>query len=272
MSKRRKFGLIGALLALIGAGLAWTISNNRPDCCGFAPDPPTEALGLMTSLPIYWPLGTDVVDLASGEVANPWQRTILERSFHLVPLDTLSPMKGLGSEDPDVDPLEGLTKLAIIQPRGLSPADNVALDDWVRSGGRLLIALDPALSLDYPIPFGDPRRPTATALVPPVIDRWGLAIAYEDHSYHGHAIDQNVSWEALDDGVLPVLLAGRVARAEDVDCISAAREVVARCKIGEGSVTVIADAAVFEHRLEDSVENRTSEAAIANLLNFAMFQ
>ncbi len=206
MSRRLRFLLLaGLVLALGGAGI-WYFVERQKVCCAFPDNPPEmpEAeLGLMTGLPLYWPLGTGVSDLAGGDVAIPWQRAALEQSYRLVPLDTLSPIPDLDPDAPEIDPLAGLTKLAIIQPRGLSPADNVALDNWVRAGGELLIALDPALTLDYPVPFGDPRRPTASASIPPVIDRWGMAIAYEDHSYHGHAIDADVQLEALERAHFP---------------------------------------------------------------------
>ena len=217
-------------------------------------------------------IGADFAALASGNAEPPWQREVLEQSYRLVPLDTLSPIAGTDPASAELDPLAGLERLAIIQPRGLSPADNVALDRWVRKGGELLIALDPALSLDYPVPLGDPRRPTATALIPPVIGRWGLAIAYDDHSIHGHAQDLAPTSEPLGEGELPLLSAGRVAPAEQAKCISAAKEAVAKCEVGAGTVTVLADASVFEHRLNEAGQGRGSQAAISNLFKFAFSQ
>ena len=113
----------------------------------------------MTSLPLYWPADAALADIAAGTAPPPWQRRAIEADYRLVPLDTLSPIPALSPDAPDTDPLAGLGLLAVIQPRGLSPADNVALDDWVRRGGRLLMALDPALTGDYEAPLGDPRRP-----------------------------------------------------------------------------------------------------------------
>ncbi len=272
MSPRRKFSLLVATALALAGAVAWYLYERNKVCCAFPDEPPEVELGLMTSLPIYWPLEADVAELASGGVERPWQRLAIERSFRLVPLDTLSPIAALDPDGPEVDPLAGLDHLAIIQPRGLSPADNVALDEWVMAGGELLIALDPALTLDYPLSLGDPRRPTASATIPPVIDRWGMAIAYEDHSYHGHAIDQEVALEPLGEGALPVLMAGKVARTEEADCISAASEVVAKCQIGQGSVTVLADAAVFEHWLEGEADAPGSVELIDNLLSFAFSQ
>jgi len=184
-------------------------------------------------------------DLASGEAEVPWQREAIERCHRLLPLDTLSLIPGLGPDTPDTDPLEGLDDLAVIQPRGLSPADNVALDDWVRAGGTLLLVLDPQLTGHYELPLGDPRRPTDTALVAPVVKRWGLDIeyAFEENP------DQAARSVAYPGGILDIVYGGdiMIIDPEAADCILHADGVLARCAVGEGHVTLIADAALFEH-------------------------
>jgi hypothetical protein len=204
---------------------------------------PTVRLGLMTSLPLYWPLGTGIDALANGTVAVPWQRAALERRFAIEPLDTLSPIPGLTPDAPETDPLAGIDRLAVVQPRGLSPADNVALDQWVRGGGRLLLVLDPALTGDYDLPMGDPRSPVDAAPIPPVVARWGLAVAF-DEGQTGAVKDEMLAGEAL-----PLALAGMVSITDPaaVDCTIAAGGAAARCTVGKGRVTLIADAAIFEH-------------------------
>lgn len=199
-------------------------------------------LGLMTSLPLYWPLGADMQAIASGRVPSPWQRTVMERIFTLEPLDTLSPVPGLSPDAPETDPLAGLERLAIIQPRGLSAADNVALDDWVRRGGRLLLVLDPMLTGEYDLPLGDPRRPVDAALIPPVVARWGLAIRYDD-TQSAKPVDSAIGTRHL-----PLILAGEVTIADPAaaDCALDAGGSAARCRVGEGEVTLIADAAFLE--------------------------
>lgn len=232
-----KRALAAALLASLGAG------------CDEAPaapqNPPSrERLGLMTSLPLYWPLGAGVEEIASGRAAMPWQRAALEQAYEIEPLDTLAPIPGLAAGAAPTDPLAGLTRLAVIQPRGLSPADNVALDQWVRAGGRLLLVLDPALTGEYDLPLGDPRRPADSALIPPVVARWGLAVRFDE------AQGEGVSEQALGEAALPLALAGEVAIADPsaAACTLLAESAAARCKVGKGSVTLIADAALFEHR------------------------
>ncbi|MEL6878855.1 MAG: hypothetical protein AAGL68_12280 [Pseudomonadota bacterium] len=219
---------------------------------------PPPPLGLMTSLPIYWPLGADLSDLASGGEAHTWQRAAIERCFTLVPLDTLSAIPALSPTDADIDPLAGLERMAVIQPRGLSPQDNVALDDWVRDGGDLLIALDPALTGEYDLALGDPRLPTMSALIPPVIERWGLGVSFDEGQ------ELTVIEEDLGYAQIPLALPGFLATTSD-NCTLAAQGAVAKCAIGKGQVTVIADAALFEHQ-ELVGENG---ATLASLFDYA---
>nr|WP_255547999.1 GldG family protein [Erythrobacter ani] len=222
-------------------------------------------LGLMTSLPLYWPLGAQFGELLSSDAPISDQRQALEARFELLPLDTLSPIAGLSAGEPDLDPLEGLERLAVIQPRGLSPADNVALDAWVRGGGRLLLVLDPMLTADHHLPLGDPRRPVDIALIPPVVGRWGLEIDFDE--------DQPVPRKvALGDMQLSVALAGgiRVRDSGADDCDIMGDAVVARCRIGEGEVTLIADAHAFEGNAEHDHDHALDQPnQLSEVIDFA---
>lgn len=248
--------LLALLLTACGAGEA--PSRETPDK-GAAPDRP--ALGLMTSLPLYWPLGAELADLAGGTVAPPWQRAALEQDHRLVLLDTLSPIPALTDGGTETDPLSGLTRLAIIQPRGLAPADNVALDAWVQAGGHLLLVLDPLLTGDYDLPLGDARRPSDVALIPPVVARWGLAITFDETQ------DPTPRMVSLGEGLIPLALAGDIALdpATARRCTRVAGGAAARCDVGKGRVTVLADAAVFEQAAAEGA----ASSGIAALLAFA---
>lgn len=197
----------------------------------------------MTSLPLYWPEGAEMADLAAGRGEVPWQRRAMEARYRIATLDTLSPIPALSPDGLEVDPLADLDRLAVIQPRGLSPADNVALDEWVRAGGRLLLVLDPALTGEYESPLGDPRRPIDSALIPAVVARWGLAVSFDENQ------ELAVSEQSIGDAELPLALSGRIAISDPVvaDCNVKANGAAAICGVGAGRVTLIADAAVFEH-------------------------
>ena len=242
MSRRRNS--FGAALTAALAGLA---------ACNPAPSEPQDEhaltderppLGLMTSLPLYWPLGAGLEDIAAGTAPPPWQRTAIEARYALVPLDTLSPVRALSPDQPDSDPLAQLDRLAVIQPRGLSPADNVALDAWVRKGGRLLLVLDPALTGEYDLPLGDPQRPVDAALIPAVVARWGMAVSFDEDQ------ETAVVSTALGKAALPLALAGQIAMTDPAaaDCTLFALNAAAVCQVGKGQVTLITDAAAFEHR------------------------
>lgn len=203
------------------------------------------ALGVMTSLPLLFPLGGDFAAVTRGTSEVPWLGESLGRVFDIRALDTLSEIAAIDPDKPSTDPLAGLDRLVIIQPRGLSPADNVALDDWVRAGGHLLLALDPALSGHYDVAIGDPRHPSVTALIPPVVARWGLRMRFDpDQPRESRAA-------AFPGGSIPLLLAGEFvalkAGQQGDGCSILAEGAMARCTIGTGRVTLLADAAVFEH-------------------------
>ena len=236
-----------ALLAVLAAGCDRAPAPPASPALPETSAAPRERLGLMTSLPLYWPLGAGVEDIASGRAAPPWPRAALEQDFVIEPLDTLSPIPGLTPDAPETDPLAGLTRLAVIQPRGLSPADNVALDGWVRGGGRLLLVLDPFLTGDYDLPLGDPRRPADTALIPPVVERWGLTVSYAA----AEPAQTDHGTRDLPGGLtLPFARPGRLAILPDgaqACALVGGHDIMATCRIGKGTVTLLADAAIFEH-------------------------
>ncbi|TAD82029.1 MAG: hypothetical protein EAY70_04155 [Sphingomonadales bacterium] len=259
MLRRRSKALAGLLVALVGlAGCDDAPAASAPS----QPSSPTVGLGLMTSLPLYWPVGAGIGAIADGRGELPWQRTALEQRFAITPLDTLSAIPGLSPDAPPTDPLAGLDRLAVIQPRGLSPADNVALDVWVRQGGRLLLVLDPALTGHYDLPLGDPRRPVDSALIPPVVARWGMAIGFDETQ------DEAVINARLEAVALPLALPGRMTVVDPAagQCTVLAQGAAARCRVEQGQVTVIADAAIFEHQELAGEDGTGLQAVVAEAL------
>ncbi|MFZ9395151.1 MAG: Gldg family protein [Erythrobacter sp.] len=256
-----KLAAIALLLVLAAGAALWAYQREaRPEVQG--------PLGLMSSLPIYWPDGADLQVALDADTPLPWVRSSLEQRYRIVPLDTLAPGAGAAAS---ADPLAGIERLLIAQPRGLSPADNVALDQWVRDGGRLLFVLDPMLAGQYAVPLGDPRHPVSVGLIPPVLIRWGLDMRYsENQPFAPREVDYGA-------GTVPVLLGGELvmaeadpsASAEDRaargDCRILENAIVAQCKVGKGRVTVLADAALLE--LPDPLD--ASEDQLAALTELA---
>lgn len=242
----------GASVPLSGSA-SDTAQSSDPAQNEVSPDKPSIAV--MTSLPLYWAIDADLAALASGNAVPPWPRVFLEQRYTLVPVDTLSPIPALSPGESDTDPLAGVEQLAIVQPRGLSPADNVALDRWVRGGGRLLLVLDPALTGHYPLPLGDPRLPSYTALIPPVVARWGLEIRVDERAgapSRGPGLPDGQELLVRMAGEIHAIEPGAGECAASVSAPAASGPMASgpmvQCAIGAGRVTLVADAALFEHR------------------------
>ena len=196
-----------------------------------APAVPQPALGLMGTIPIYWGEAADVAELVGGQANAHWARTRLETRFALRPLDTL-----------DDAGLADLDFLLLAQPRALSPAENVALDAWVRAGGHLLLFADPMLTGETRFAIGDRRRPQDVILLSPILGHWGLRLEFDVERPEG---DDAV---AVGDVVIPVNRPGRLAAlgGGEQDCVITAGGILATCRVGEGRATVLADAAVLD--------------------------
>ncbi len=201
--------------------------------CSAAPDaqatPGPARLGLMTTLPIYWPEAHDVGEMLRASEDPAQARQALETRFLLEPLDTLEP-----------DTLRGHDRLLLAQPRALSPVENVALDRWVRDGGRLLLFADPMLTRHSHFGIGDMRRAQDVILLSPILTRWGLTLTYDPGQPATERIVDaaGISW--------PVELAGQLGLLAGGTCKIVGEGVLARCPIGRGSVTILADAAVLD--------------------------
>ncbi|MBA4164116.1 MAG: hypothetical protein C0510_05725 [Erythrobacter sp.] len=192
-------------------------------------------VAIMTSLPIYWSEGADVALIASGQGEMPWVRGALEARYRLKPVDTLGAGDGR-------DPLAGIERLMVVQPRALSPQDNLVLDRWVMAGGHLFMVLDPLLTGQYSVPLGDPRHPVAVGLIPPVIERWGMELRF-DETQPFAVSDVDVAGIAI-----PVAMAGEIhpLPGSGNGCRIDASRILATCTRGRGRITILADAALFE--------------------------
>jgi hypothetical protein len=209
----------------------------------------------MTSLPIYWGEPAEMADLLNGAAEPHRVRGLLETDYTLLPLDALGTADGAPSGE-----LARLDRLLLAQPRALTAADNVALDRWVRSGGLLLLVLDPMMTDHSVYPIGDKRRYNAVALIPPVLGHWGLTLAYREG-----APPQRVKY-----GGARLLVAdyGRLSLspqpAAGARCRIEAEGVIARCRIGEGAVLVVADA-TFLSEEGDKEADRATDAVLASI-------
>jgi ABC-type uncharacterized transport system involved in gliding motility auxiliary subunit len=247
---RRRAKLRSALLATLAALLA--AAAGACVLAGGERERPT--LGLLTSLPIYWSESFDIAERIDGEAPAHWARGALEEEYDLSPLDTLDTLRPSDSrsEAPDL--------LLLAQPRPLSPSENVALDEWVRAGGRVLIFADPMLTAHSRFSIGDRRRPQDVVLLSPILRRWGLELTYDPDQPAG---DRRV---ALGEGAIAVSQAGafaKVAASAPAACTLEADGLVADCRIGEGRALVVADAALFDQEREPGEARNALEVITA---------
>lgn len=226
---RRRYkwlGSLGALLLL--GGLLFVLSGTRGyEALVIGPTAPRETaapkppLLLMTSLPIIW--GEGGAFDPSSRPAESYRA--LEREFQVTPIDSIEPAT-----------LRGQRLMLLAQPRQLAPEELVALDDWVRSGGRILILTDPALAAAREFPAMDVRRPPETGLLAPLLNHWGLSVepGSRFHDLHYFMIGGRERRLIVDHP-------GRLALTGN-SCLNMGRFLVARCRIGRGEAIVVADA------------------------------
>lgn len=185
----------------------------------------------------------------SLDAPPPWSRTVFEQHGTLVPLDSLVGANGR-------DSLSGTDRLVLAQPRALSPEENVALDGWVRRGGRLLVLADPMYTGHSAYALGDPRRPQAIAMLSPILGRWGLRLEFDSDQPPGER-QASVMGAAI-----PVELAGRFALSGGATCKLWDDGLAATCAIGKGRVMAVADATLLD-------PDRPNATALSALLDAA---
>ncbi len=204
----------------------------------FAPAQAIADTGLFTSLPIVWPEADNVSSLIGAGSGKHWVLATLERQGPVVPLDRFN--QGDGK-------LAGLGLIVMAQPRPLAAEESVALDRWVRAGGRLLVFADPMLTQHSAFALGDKRRPQDIVMLGPLLRHWGLVLHFDPGQAAG---ERSVPGLGLN---IPVNLPGTFTRASrHAPCRLQAKRIAAECRIGKGRALILADAALLEPQEGDS--------------------
>lgn len=190
------------------------LASCRDGTSAEAPAKARPELFLLTSLPLVWSerFGLD-------QPGSPVLKA-LEQNYRVKPID-------LPSRLPD-----GALLLAA-QPRALPAEELVALDAWVRRGGRMVLLADPMLEWESSLPLGDARRPPMAFPDTGLLRHWGLRLDGPD--------ERGPRQLALGGRQVLAGSPGSLARIGG-DCAIDARGLSARCRIGEGQGNVIADA------------------------------
>ena len=129
----------------------------------------------------------------------------------------------------------------------------VALDRWVRGGGRLLLLADPLLEWPSERPLGDTLRPPPVFADTGLLRHWGLRLDAPDE--RGPMSRRLGGYEVLTNS--PGALVGRCPVSRD--------RLVARCRIGKGEATIVADADFLNVEDLDGPTDRNLHALLAEL-------
>lgn len=229
-------------IALAAAGLAALGVSQRIDrSLPARPAAARPTLALLTSLPLVF---GESFGLESGGSAA---LTRLEQRYNVLPIGVA-----------DAASLEGQSLLLMAHARAQPAEALVELDRWVRGGGRVLLLADPRLDWHSERPLGDRLRPPPAFADTGLLAHWGLKLS-------GPA---QPGPEARDVGKYDVLTLspGRLRGA--TQCEISAKGLIARCPIGQGAATVVADADflnVEEGVARDSDAGRNLELVIDEL-------
>ncbi len=219
--------LLGLIAALAVAAIVFAFARPEPKAPA-APVAERPTLLLLTSLPLMF--GEDFSLEQRGSPAL----TALQKHYRVVPISVASPAE-----------LAKGRLLLMAQPMAQPAEDLVALDEWVRQGGRLLLLADPLLEWPSERPLGDPTRPPPMFMDTGLLGHWGLRLDAPDERGPRHAQLGGQSVLAISPGTL----SGK-------GCTISPDRFVAHCAIGEGRATVIADADILEiDRLEGADDN-----------------
>lgn len=203
-----------AVAVLVGFALAFQ-RGPRPLSPRQEAQRPT--LLLLTSLPLVF--GEDFSLQGGGSPALD----ALQRRYKVVPISVASA----------ADLAKGRL-LLMAHPLAQPAEDLVALDAWVRRGGRVLVLADPLLEWPSDRPLGDPLRPAPMFMDTGLLAHWGLRLDAPDE--RGPRREKLAGFEVVT--VSPGTLVG--------DCPTTSNRLVAHCRVGAGEATVIADADLLD--------------------------
>jgi hypothetical protein len=237
MIRERRRALLFLLIAALAiAALGLAVSDRQPASLlpRVAADRPT--LLLLTSLPLLF---NEDFSLQGG--GSPALKS-LERRYRVVPISAT-----------DTADLKNGRLLLMAHPPAQTAENLVALDDWVRRGGRLLLLADPMLEWPSKRPFGDPLRPPPMFMDTGLLAHWGLRLDAPDE--RGQAKRKLGGFQILT--VSPGRLEGR--------CQITADALAAHCAIGNGKATVVADADLLDVNDLGAKAQRNLDGLIAEL-------
>ena len=215
-ARRRALPILGAgvVAAILFAAL---LIPREPKPLPTRPPGERPTLLLLTSLPLLFGEGFSMEDMGSPALKA------LEARYRVVPISVTDPSE-----------LAKGRLLLMAQPLAQPAEDLVALDHWVRGGGRLVLLADPALEWPSARPLGDPLRPPPMFMDTGLLGHWGLRLDAPDR--RGAATRKLGGFDVITDS--PGQPFGR--------CAIAADRLVAHCRLDKGEAIVVADADLLD--------------------------
>ena len=208
---RRRALLIVLVIAIVAGTLAF--AGSRREVPGPRPAADRPALLLLTSLPLMFDEGFSL----KGGGSEALRR--LQSRYRVEPISVSSALE-----------LSRGRLLLVAQPLAQTPENLVALDNWVRGGGRALLFADPLLEWPSKRPLGDILRPPPMFMDTGLLAHWGMRLDAPDR--RGPATRKLGGFDVVT--LSPGFLHG--------GCVKEADGLVARCRIGKGRATIVADA------------------------------
>jgi hypothetical protein len=224
-------------LGLVAAGGLAVVANHDR-----AP-PPTSAeraerptLMLLTTLPLIFGEGFGLEGGGSPALQA------LEKRYRVVPISVTDPAE-----------LKQSRLLLMAHPLAQPAEALVALDQWVRQGGRLLLLADPALDWHSERPLGHALRPPPGFADTGLLRHWGLRLDMPEE--RGPKQRELGAYKILTGS--PGDLSGKCEIARD--------GLVAHCRIGKGQATIVADADFLNVEELDGPTEQNLDALLAEL-------
>jgi hypothetical protein len=217
MISARRRALVLVLIAALAAALAVATIDRGPEPLPERPVNERPALLLLTSLPLLFNEGFSLEGGGSPALKR------LQARYRIVPISVT-----------DQAELRKGRLLLMAQPPAQTAENLVTLDAWVRSGGRVLLLADPMLEWPSERPLGDPLRPPPMFTDTGLLAHWGLRLDAPDE--RGPAERALGGFQIVT--VSPGRLEGRCSVNGDA--------LVARCRLGGGQATIVADADLLD--------------------------
>lgn len=236
MSPRRRGAILAVLILLLlfaaAALVAGRGGEGRDGAEGARPK-----LLLLTSLPLLLGEGFSLDAQPSPLIEA------LNARFELMAIDA--------SDPPSL--ARGRLMLAV-QPRAQTADNLVALDHWVRDGGRLILFADPRLDWPSELALGDVTRPPPMFADTGLLGHWGLRLDAPERSGPRTA---SIAGQSV-----RLSSPGRLA-ATDAGCKIAEGGLIARCRVGRGRAIIVADADLLDWQsVPDPAANRSATLAL----------